>query len=470
MKYFKTFEATKDSWSPSGSVTFNLLKKLWDAIPFSSKSRKIKKIASEYDQYLQTVYDHYLTERKTIPNVKPNIEVEDQNDDNQEDSIEVPLNEPLSTDTTKIEEPVIESKKLTQVLDITKYSVLEYEPEIKLAIENANLTNSDIDKIVKMIEKKIIDKLREKELIFTQKKNVANINQYMGFLADLKDDLTKLKANEAVDWSANAVKAPENWTEEDRRILTSKVNPYKIEEFSLRKRAYVDDELDPKKAKKLEQEWLLLVNTIHKKWFYIFDITNLDNKYKTAVKKESPTAVRSYNTLEKLKASFPNIKLVQRTSDFSSGYGHYIISGLNNDLILLFKLSNVKLFKVVGTLFMDGNKSKIDYSNPEDSKFVWKVNEKYKNFIKDTYLETEVDGKKMRIRMTTALGTDYPCIKIVDDSGYLMLSSFYEDNGVKVEEMSLRNTKATIYNLNETLNLNVKNPSPSISEELKKMI
>jgi predicted RNase H-like HicB family nuclease len=472
LKSFRLFEADNSSWSIKNSFTADIFGKIFGSFGFGIKSRKLKNIAKEYDDYLQVVYESYLKDRHVngenqLPN-KPNkptpiglspnqepINPTDEKDNNLEFS-------DLGLDVSEIEgllKQAQSAEEVEKLLNKLKDLAVETEKDMDELLDKISKGEEDENKTLSDRASKLKDKLdRINKITSTVKPRLSTVSHF-----------------ESVNWLGGAIEAPEDWSDEDKKNITSRVNPYKIEEFSLRKRGIIDAEEDNKKAKKLEQSWSLLLNDIHKKWFYIYEITKLDDKYKSTAKKESPAALKSAKTLEVLKSSFnESSQLVHSAHFIGQKKGYYVLSNFNDELILLYKIEGPnKLFKVVGSMGISENKSKIDYFDSDNSVFVWNVNtNKYRDFTKDTYIQSsEIMGLKYKIRMSSSLGKDYPCIEITDNAGYFNISGFYkEGNDIKRSTISVRQVPFSLYNVNETQHIDVKEPIHNISDELKKSI
>lgn len=478
MKYYKSFNlfeaATENSWSVKNSATGHLFSKVFSGFGFSMKSRKLKGIAKEYDEYLKVVFDTYMKERKVIipigkpiEEVQPAPQIQENPVDAPEDNIDNTPNPEQEKDNKDFSDLGLDVQELEGLLQSSKTpeEVQKYLNELK---QLAIVTQKEIDDLMIKVENgedvsKLYDKKKEK------------LDRINAILKKVKPKSAAEAYFESVDWTANAIHAPEIWTEEDKKTITAKVNPYKIEEFSLRKRSIIETEDDQKKVKKLENEWALLINDIHKRWFYIFEITKLDDKYKSTTKKDSPAAIKSAKTLEVLKTSFnEKSQIVYSLNQISANKGYYVLSNFNNDLILLYKLSgSEKIFKVIGNMDISENKSQIDWLDSDKSVFVWNVNtNKYRDFNKDTIITSyEVKGVKYKLKMTTSLGKDYPCIEFVSENGYMGIESFYKEGDlIKNSKVSVRDVPFTLYSVKETQHIDVKEPSAEINSELKKTI
>ena len=83
------------------------------------------------------------------------------------------------------------------------------------------------------------------------------------------------KMNESVDWTGGGIHR-QDWTSEDKEIVTQMANPYKIEEIFLKAKNVIGDDKDSK----LEEFWTEKINDVHKKWYYVFNVEELRNKRK----------------------------------------------------------------------------------------------------------------------------------------------------------------------------------------------
>ncbi len=493
LKSFRLFEASNSGgWSIKDSSTAKIFSTIFGSLGFGIKSRKLKNIAKEYDEYLQVVYDEYLKERKApvnknnltdkpdtiinVPKIKPEFdynyvpEIEPKSNSN-------PDNERFKKEQQEFVDLGLDVHELEGLLHYSK-TPEEVEKHLNELKSLLTQTQKDMDDIMNKISNGEDDENHTLANSYDKKKSkVDKINTILKKVKVKPNNSSSGYVNyfESIDWMAGAIQAPTDWSEEDKKNITAKVNPYKIEEFSLRKRSIVDSEEDQKKAKKLEHAWALLINDIHKKWFYVFEITKLDDKYKSTTKKESPAAVKSAKTLEVLKTSFnENSQLIYSASQIGFNKSYYVLSNFNNDLILLYKIEGSnKLFKVIGNMGISENKSKIDYFDSDKSSFAWNVNtNKYRNFAKDTFIMSDdINGFKYKLRMSTALGKDYPCIEMVDEAGYLNIVSYYkEGDEIKKSIVTIRQVPFSLYNVKETQHIDVKEPISEISTELKKSI
>lgn len=163
------------------------------------------------------------------------------------------------------------------------------------------------------------------------------------------------------------------WSSDDSENLTSLINPYKINEFSLQANLIIENSNDKNKSS-FNNYWSILKNEIHKRWYYTYDIKSLESGIKLAkieYNKKSTEEKKYINNSMSinmvLKEKF-NKDIRNYTSPYYAGLKnvteHYYILNIDSRLFILNKIDfiknksnkNIFLFKIIGNLKINKDK------------------------------------------------------------------------------------------------------------------
>lgn len=230
--------------------------------------------------------------------------------------------------------------------------------EISQELENAYSERRNIEKELKEAEKNLKD-------------------FYYHGIEKIIESLSLLKESKNFD---NYDVIEYQWSETDKIAVTSMINPYTIEEIFL-KADYTISGLTSEKTKKskskLKQMWGLRVNSVHKKWYYTFNIEDLRNKRKKIIQNNDNKKKRedTIKAKEALSISFQNQIVNYSSPDFSKieseDSKYYFLSLGKSKIIFIEKVKffeNVEkyVFKLIGEISRSNNGDmylKENYSN-----------------------------------------------------------------------------------------------------------
>jgi hypothetical protein len=220
-----------------------------------------------------------------------------------------------------------------------------------------------IDEITTELERAYVNRRNtEQEL----KEAEINLEEFRtNGIEKIIESLSLLK--EAKEWGDNDVYSYE-WTNVDKAAVTSLINPYVIEEIFL-KADHIISSLSSEKTKnaqtKLKHLWDLRIVSVHKKWFYTYNIESLRSKTKAIVKNTDSKKKKQETIKAKdgLTSSFQNQIMNYSSPDFNriekERATYYFLTLGTSRIIFIEKVKFYEddekyVFKLIGELGRNG--------------------------------------------------------------------------------------------------------------------
>lgn len=468
MKYFRTFERYQSNFNypeskSANSFVGNFFYQSFRKLKFLYRKNKIDKILNSMDEYLNAVYLEYLADREEtniekISKNNPSNSIEKKGDDikvdfdkydDVEDEEKISFGKEIFEPTEK--STSVQSNKFIQHYDKDYTSIISniFLETFNDALEEIKNKNSKkisyYTKVLGELETAILNKIDEIEeglpMDATEEDFESfgeKIDAYENFLGDIRElqsEYQKAKKptyrfNPKRDSITERVNVPvyfEGWTNYDRKIITSKLNPYQMKGYSMEVKYMMEMGVRRRDAFRLEKQWELGKNELFKKWYYIFDVKQIENnsiQYMSDVDSKEGENVIVDNILEQ-RFDVTNYKspyyrgLENKNSDF------FILTlGINNIYLLrkVFFERNHYTFKLIGEIKYNKNEFSIE---------------------RDAYnaKSMKIGNKKLVFNKPN---NDFPLITVFNNNIYTV----YEEDS-KVNKTSIKMDFITVSSMNE---------------------
>lgn len=292
---------------------FNPLSSLFKNISNISNKIGINNIISDLDKYLTNIYDEYVSNNDTKKEVSYT--------DNK------PKNDTLSVhNIEKVDDKEKKSQLQKKMLDEQNDSIKQLKNEI-------SVTNNKIEQLLVKIQTATSDKMEEKyrKELAVRNKEVAKLKQI------LKEEEIILKDIENIKENIN------------NKDLSSKINPYTIKDFFIKKDIIIDNAND-KNKNMLKLYWDKQLNKLQEKWYNIFDIESMKNKnsYKQEDYQKNKIELSLNKYIPSANTYIPPYKGLSTDNNIN------VIIIINDNMFLGKKIDN-NIYEIYGDLKIDNN-------------------------------------------------------------------------------------------------------------------
>jgi hypothetical protein len=429
MKNFKGYEQYlfefRDKWAggQATKASVDAIGGIYNFISIKVKVLKLKKLANEYDRYLEKVFQAYMNRRSVTQSATT--------------PTPTPTPTPTATATPATATPAVNvtqaelsnntHKIANQINDLLHDVPNTTDPEYPAWIDKGKLIRVELKKAKQDAEDIETNSLITDAPSFNSLK--SDINDYHQELTNFgipESKVSHFKSKEDNSYLEGAIEAPSDWSEKDKSALDLLVNPYRIKSIELRATGYTTVDNSNKSAK-LKARWEQLSTDVHKKWNYIFNIDKLKTQKvipgnsNSKENKNNTKELENEGKLDSLKDIFA-INTVHLSKIKDNNYYVLNLVDTNNFYLLHISRTSDMYFKVVGELIYSTKESKVD-------NIKW-----FLSSAKITSLD--VDGKVYDIKLDGDDG--YGCFKIengvADISMIIQFESNKKSNEMKIDK------------------------------------